>query len=457
MKLPPLKRFISAQDRKRGLSPVRLVALSFIFAILIGGLLLTLPFSHAKGKDVSFLDALFTATSAICVTGLTVVDTGTTYSFIGQVIIMLLIQAGGLGIITLGTLVAFASGRRVGFRERMNLQTQLNTLQVGGVVRLIRQIAYLVFGLEIVAALFLWTRFRHFEGLWQGAYYALFHSVSAFNNAGFGLYPDNLVRFVGDPVVNIVMMLLIVLGGLGFIVEVNLLQHFLNRKPRKIPLTLHSKVVLLMTFLLILIGFLVYLILEWQHTLAPLSFPQKLLASLFLSVTPRTAGFNTLDYAQMHDSSLIFTILLMFIGASPGSTGGGIKTVTFFLLIAGVWSVSRGQSDISFFKRRIDGMTLIKAGVVSILGMLLVGATLTLLTITDSDKTALQLAFEAVSAFGTVGLSTGITFDMSALGKMILILLMYLGRIGPLTFTAALIEKQKDSHIRYPEEDVVIG
>jgi trk system potassium uptake protein len=232
MRFSPLNNLIP-MDRKQGLSPVRLVAVSFILAILIGGFLLSLPLAHAKDKHVSFLDALFTATSAICVTGLTVVDTGTSYSLLGQIIIMLLIQAGGLGIITLGTLLAFASGRRVGFRERMNLQTQLNTLQVGGVVRLIQRIAYLVFGLELVAAILLWTRFAPLEGLWRGAYFALFHSVSAFNNAGFGLYPDNLVRFVGDPLVNIVIMLLIILGGLGFIVEMNLFGHYQN--PRKIP------------------------------------------------------------------------------------------------------------------------------------------------------------------------------------------------------------------------------
>ncbi len=454
MRFLPLNNPVSI-DRKRGLSPVRLVAISFILAILIGGFLLSLPIAHAKDKQVSFLDALFTATSAICVTGLTVVDTGTSYNLFGQIIIMLLIQAGGLGIITLGTLLAFASGRRVGFRERMNLQTQLNTLQVGGVVRLIQRIVYLVFGLELVAALLLWISFAPLEGLWRGAYFALFHSVSAFNNAGFGLYPDNLVRFVGDPLVNIVIMVLIILGGLGFIVEMNLFGHY--RNPRKVPLTLHTKVVVSMTIFLIILGWLVYLLLEWQHTLAPLSFLQKMLASLFLSVTPRTAGFNTLDYGQMHDSSLLFTLLLMFVGASPGSTGGGIKTVTFFLLMAGVWAASRGHSEVTFFKRRIELMTIIKAGVISMLGMLVVGASLTLLTLTDPDKTALQLAFETISAFGTVGLSMGITFDMSSWGKLVLIVLMYLGRIGPLTFAVALIEKQKDSHIRYPEEDVVIG
>ena len=455
MKLPPLQSIGDLKLPGKTLSPVRRIALYFILAILVGAVLLALPISHSPGHKVSFLDALFTSTSAICVTGLAVVDTGTAYSVFGQVIIMLLVQSGGLGIITLGTLVAFASGRRVGFRERMNLQAQLNTFQVGGVVKLIRRIALLTFGLELTGALLLWTRFAPIEGLGRGAYFALFHSVSAFNNAGFGFYPDSLVRFVGDPVVNLVIAALIILGGLGFLVEMNIIRHYLN--PRKAPFTLHTKVVLGMTGALLVFGMLIFLVLEWTHTLAPLSFPQKLLASFFASVTPRTAGFNTLDYAQMDESSLLFTILLMFIGASPGSTGGGIKTVTFFLLVLSVWTISRGHSDMAFFKRRVSHMNVIKAGVVTILSMLLVGAALTLLNLTDPDKNFLSLAFESVSAFGTVGLSMGITPNMSALGKIVLILLMYLGRIGPLTFTLALIEGQKDTHIRYPEEEVVIG
>jgi trk system potassium uptake protein len=455
MKLPRLLPRGNLNNRNKTLSPVQLIALYFIAAILIGAILLTFPISHTAGHRVSFLDALFTSTSAICVTGLAVVDTGTAYSVFGQIIIMLLIQSGGLGIITLGTLVAFASGRRVGFRERMNLQAQLNTFQVGGMVKLIQRIILLTFGLELVGMLLLWTRFAPIEGIGKGAYYALFHSVSAFNNAGFGFYSDNLVRFVGDPVINIVIALLIILGGLGFLVEMNMIQHYVN--PRKSPFTLHTKVVLSVTAALLVIGMLGMLLLEWNHTLAPLSLGQKLLASFFASVTPRTAGFNTLDYSQMDDSSLLFTMLLMFIGASPGSTGGGIKTVTFFLLVVSVWTISRGHSDMSLFKRRVSHMSVIRAGVVTILSMLLVGAALTLLNLTDPAKSFLSLAFESVSAFGTVGLSMGITPGMSVMGKVVLILLMYLGRIGPLTFTLALIEGQKDTHIRYPEEEVVIG
>lgn len=455
MKLLPRQTIVDVTARGKRLSPVQLIALYFFLAILIGGSLLSLPFSHASGHSVSLLDAIFTATSAICVTGLTVVDTGSSYSVVGQVIIMLLIQAGGLGIITLGTLVAFASGRRVGFRERMNLQTQLNAFQVGGVVRLIQRIILLTVMIEGVGLLLLWTRFAPLEGVWRGLYFALFHSVSGFNNAGFGLYPTNLMPFVADPVVNFTIMTLIVLGGLGFIVEMNIIAHY--REGRKVPFTLHTKTVLAVTGVLIASGALVLLVLEWTHSFANLPFGQKVMAALFQSVTPRTAGFNTVDYAQYDESSLLFTMLLMFIGASPGSTGGGIKTVTFFVLIGSVWSISRGRGELTIFGRRITLDTVIKSAVISVLSMLIIGAMITLLTLTDPDKNALKLAFEAVSAFGTVGLSTGITPAMSELGKIVLILLMYLGRIGPLTFTLALIEGSPDKKVRYPVEEVVIG
>ncbi|MGL4610519.1 MAG: TrkH family potassium uptake protein [Trueperaceae bacterium] len=455
MKPLSFQTLFDLSSRGKRLSPVQRIALYFLIAIVIGGLLLALPVSHAPGKSINFLDALFTATSAICVTGLAVVDTGTSYSLFGQTIIMLLVQAGGLGIITLGTLVAFASGRRVGFRERMNLQAQLNAFQVGGVLRLIRRILLLTVSIELIGALLLWTRFGPLEGLWRGLYFAIFHSVSGFNNAGFGLYPTNLMPFVADPVVNFTIMALIVLGGLGFIVEMNIIAHFYQR--RTVPFTLHTKTVLVLTGSLIALGMMVFLLLEWSHSFAGLSVWQKMMAALFQSVTPRTAGFNTVDYAQMDESSLLFTTLLMFIGASPGSTGGGIKTVTFFVLIGSVWSISRGHGELSLFGRRITLDTVIKSAVITVLSMLIIGAMLTLLTLTDSDKDTFRLTFEAVSAFGTVGLSTGITSTMSDWGKIILILLMYLGRIGPLTFTLALIEGTPDKKVRYPVEEVIIG
>jgi trk system potassium uptake protein len=455
MKLLLRQTLVNVSARGKRLTPVQLIALYFALAILIGGSLLALPFSHVRGATIGFLDAIFTATSAICVTGLAVVDTGSSFSLFGQIIILMLVQAGGLGIVTLGTLVAFASGRRVGFRERMNLQTQLNAFQVGGVLKLIRRIILLTLTIELIGVVLLWTSFARLEGSWRGLYFAIFHSISAFNNAGFGLYPNNLMPFVGDVVMNATIMTLIILGGLGFIVEMNLISRW--REGRKIPLTLHTKTVLALTAILIGVGAVVMLILEWSHSFAGLPLWQKFMAALFQSVTPRTAGFNTVDYAAMDESSILFTMLLMFIGASPGSTGGGIKTVTFFVLIGSVWSISRGRGELTLFGRRISLDTVIRSAVISVLSVLIIGAMITLLLLTDPDKDALRLAFEAVSAFGTVGLSTGITPAMSDLGKIVLIMLMYLGRIGPLTFALALIEGTHDKKVRYPVEEVVIG
>jgi len=445
------------RSRRRRSTPAQLIALSFAIAIAVGTVLLALPVAHAPGHHIGPLDALFTATSAVCVTGLVVADTGTAFSLFGKLVILLLIQAGGLGILTLGTLVALASGRRIGFRERLGLQAQVNISQVGGVVRLVRRIFLVVFGVELAGALLLYLPFSRQEGPGRGLFYALFHSVSAFNNAGFGFYADSLTRFAHDPLLNVTIIALIVVGGLGFMVILNVAAHF--QHGRRTPLTLHSKVVLAGTALLIVIGAVVFLVLEWSNpaTLAPMAFPDKLLAALFQSVTPRTAGFNTIDFSHVRHATLLFTMLLMFIGGNPGSTAGGIKTVTFFVLVGSAWSVSRGHGELTLFERRIASETAVKASAIALLGLLLVGAAVTALTLTDPDRSLLQLGFESISAFGTVGLSTGITATLSSGGKLILIALMYLGRLGPLTLALALMERQPERRIKYPVDDVVIG
>lgn len=442
----------------RRLSPAQIVSLSFAIAILSGAFILSLPIAHATGYQVHFLDALFTATSAICVTGLVVVDTGTAFTRFGQVVIMLLFQIGGFGIITLGTLIALFSGRRIGFRERMNLQAQVNSMHIGGVVKLIKRIMYLVLGIELVGALLFYPHFAGLEGWGTGFFYALFHSISAFNNAGFGLYPDSLSQFVSSPLVNFTAMGLIILGGLGFVVIMDILGHVWQPRGRK-PLTLHTKIVLVSTSVLILGGALVILIFEWSNegTLGPLAWPDKLLASLFQAVTPRTAGFNTVDYSRMRHGTLVFTMLLMFIGGSPGSTAGGIKTVTFFVLLGSAWSISRGHGELVVFGRRLTLETVVKSGSIALISMVVLGAATTLLTFTESDSSGVAVAFEAVSAFGTVGLSTGITPELSSYSKLILIALMYLGRLGPLTLALALVEQAPQKRINYPAEDIVIG
>lgn len=444
---------------KRNMSPTQLIAISFLAAILVGGSLLFLPISHTATNRVSFLDALFTATSALCVTGLTVVDTGSDFSVVGQLIIMLLIQAGGLGIITLGTIVALISGRRIGFRERLNLQAQINTLYVGGVVNLLRRLVKLVLLIELIGALLLFYPFFAKEGLARGLYFAIFHSISAFNNAGFALYPDNLMQFIADPLMNFAIMALIVAGGLGFLVEMDMISRFRERRRARRPLFLQTKMVLLSTLVLIIGGTAIILLFEWNNpqTLGKESIPVKFLASVFQSVTPRTAGFNTLDYAKMYDGTLAFTMLLMFIGGSPGSTAGGIKTVTFFVLITSAWSIARGKGELVAFGRKVDYATVARAGSIAFMSIMLVGGMVTLLSFTNHEIPFYRLAFEAISAFGTVGLSTGITSTLSPISKIILIMLMYLGRIGPLTFALALVEASQSKQVEFPVEDVLIG
>ncbi|MBS3968184.1 MAG: TrkH family potassium uptake protein [Truepera sp.] len=443
--------------RQRSPTPAQVVALSFVLAIALATLLLWLPVSQAPGQRLTLLEALFTATSAICVTGLAVVDTGTAFSPFGQVVIMLLIQMGGLGFITLGTVLALATGRRVGLGERMRLQVQLSTLQLGGVVRLIRHILVLVAVSVGIGTLLLWLRFAPLYGPGEGLFYALFHSISAFNNAGFSLYPDSLERFARDPLISLTVTGLLIVGGLGFIVINDLIRYY--RAPSRTALSLHSKVALTATVGLLLGATLMILAIEWRNpaTLGTFSWPDKLLASFFQAATPRTAGFNTLDYSAMQPATQLFTMWLMFIGGSPGSTAGGIKTVTFLVLIGSAWSLVRGRGELTLFTRRIAIATVLRAGVIALLGALLLGGAITVLSLSDPYIPFLALAFEAVSAFGTVGLSLGITSELSGLGQVVLIALMYLGRVGLLTFALALVEQEVEKPLQHPAEDVVIG
>lgn len=452
----PATRPLPRRSSARAPSPAKVIALSFLSAIMLGTLLLWLPWSHAPGQTITLLDALFTATSALCVTGLIVVDTETAWSNLGRVVIMLLIQVGGLGIVTLGTLVALLLGRRVGFQERLRAAAQVSALGTGGVLRLIRTIFLISLGFETVGALLLYPTFAALHGPGQGLFYAFFHSVSAFNNAGFALYSDNLIRFASDPAVILVLSALFIVGGLGFIVHLNLWARF--RGGRRFPLTLHSRVALFTTLLLCALGAVAVLGLEWNNsqTLGELPWHGKLLAGFFLGVTPRTAGFNTVDYATLREPTLLLTMLLMFIGGSPASTAGGIKTVTFFVLVASAWSMVRGRGELLAFGRRVSSETVVKAGSVALLSTGIVMGALFLLSLSETLP-LLPVMFEAFSAFATVGLSMNATFDLSEPGRIIIILLMYLGRIGPLTFALALLQEPRGGMLKYPDEGVLIG
>ena len=438
-------------------TPTRIIALSFLALITAGTILLSLPVSHGN-RNVGVLDALFTATSAVCVTGLAVVDTGTAFSGFGQVVILLLFQFGGLGLLTFGTFLALATGRRLGYGDRLRLQEQVSGSNLGGIVDLVRTIAIVVALAELTGALLLYSRFAPNEGIGVGAWHAVFHSVSAFNNAGFSLYPDSLSRYVTDPIVNLTVVALILVGGLGFVVITNVFRWARPARPR-VRLSLHTRMVLSITAFLVAAGTSLIMIAEWNNaeTLGPLSAPGRVLASLFQAVTPRTAGFNTLDYSQLTTAGLLVTMLLMFIGGNPGSTAGGIKTITFYVVLLSIWSTIRGRSDITAFRRRIAQSTVVRAGAIAGSAVMLGGAAVTLLAVFEPDIPLESLLFETISALGTVGLSVGITAELETPARLVIIMLMYVGRIGLLTFALALVSRERHHAVRHPAEEVVVG
>lgn len=439
---------------------------SFAGAILFGTVLLRLPFA-AGAAGVSLLEAFFTATSAVCVTGLTVVDTGTRFSPAGQAIILVLIQAGGLGIMTYAVFVALLLGRDVSFTDRRAIQDSLHHSPTPELVRLVRYILVFTVAVEALGAALLWLRFRQQfppgEAVWQG----VFHAVSAFCNAGFSLQPDSLVRWRADALVNAVVTGLILVGGLGFLVNMELREQVrasLGRR-RRPPLSLHARLVLVVTAVLLALGMAAFLCLEWGNLLRGLPPGEKLLAAWFQAVTPRTAGFNTVDVSRAATATLFVTTLLMMIGASPGSTGGGVKTTTVGLITALLVARWRGRGRATVFKRTIPHAVMDRALSLSILAAVFVALAVGLLLVTEghsvpfdrSRPSFMALLFEAVSAFGTVGLSTGVTSSLSSAGQLVLIVLMFVGRVGPLTLVLAVGPRLERGRFRYAEENVMVG
>lgn len=441
--------------QKIRLSPPRILAGGFALIIFMGTLLLMLPIANTSGEALPFLDALFTATSATCVTGLVVVDTGTHFTIFGQIVIAVLIQIGGLGFMTMATLVALVFKRRITYKERLILQEAMNQTSVEGIVALIRKVIIYSLTIETVCAVLFAIRWAFDMPLGQALYFGIWHSISLFNNAGFDIFGDfrSLTGYVADPFINLISIFLIVTGGLGFVVLSDLAEYRSKRR-----LSLHSKVVLTATPALILVGMLVILIFEFSNpvTLGRLDGGGKLLASLFQSVATRTAGANTLDIANMEQATQFFMILLMFIGASPGSTGGGIKTTTFVLLLGAVWAMVRGREDIVFFRYRLEPERILKALSIVLLALFIViGATMILST--TEDHHFLMILFEATSAFGTVGLSMGLTQDLTDVGKMLIIMLMFIGRVGLITMAYALGRREGKELYRHPEGKMIIG
>lgn len=435
-------------------NPPRFLALGFLAAILLGSLLLRLPFCWNPGVQVHYPDALFTAASAVCVTGLTVVDTANTYNSFGQIVIMLLIQFGGLGFMTTAVVTSLLIGRKITLRDRKVIKEALGPAAVQDVSKIILSIVRVTLVIELIGALFLAIAWwKQFGG--RALYLGLFHSISAFNNAGLDLMGDfrSLSPFKGNPFILTVLTSLVFLGSMGYPVIGELLRYHKRRK-----LSVNSKIGLTVTFILLIGTFLGIILLESNNpaTLGSLNLKDKIFNAMFFSVVLRTAGFSTMDSAYLTQSSLFLFIIMMAIGASPGSTGGGIKTTTIAVVLAARWAHIRGRKHPVMFKRRIDADTVVRADTIFVLYILLISAATMVLTISEHTPFVRAL-FEVVSAAATVGFTTGITPDLSTVGKITIILTMYIGRIGPLTLAYAVARKRKRQLYDYPREDIILS
>lgn len=437
-----------------GNPPVTLM-LSFLLVILFGAILLMLPVSSKLNTVTPFMDALFTATSATCVTGLVVVDTGTHFSFFGQMVILMLIQIGGLGIMTISTVFAIILGQRINLKLENIMYQVVGGSYAVNVFQLLKSIVLVTLVIESVGTLLLFARFAQDFQPMEALFLSLFHAVSAFCNAGFSPLGNNLVSYVDSLAVNLVITALIIAGGLGFSVIIDL-QHHALKKDRARKLNLHTKIVLVTTAFLLVLGFTVFYLAEYNGAMRGFSIHRRILGSWFQSVTLRTAGFNTIDLSQIGKASVLISIVLMFIGASPGSTGGGIKTTSFAVLTLSVISLLKGKRHISVFKRRIHEYNFREATGLIMLSITIILVVLFFLMLVEPHAFD-KLLFEAVSAFGTVGLTLGITPQLTVIGKLLITVLMYVGRIGPLTMIYAFSTKAKQININYAEEKIPIG
>jgi len=445
------------------LSPATVLIAGFAVIILIGTLVLALPWAAAGGHSIGPIDALFTATSAVCVTGLIVKDTPVDFSLFGQMVILVLIQLGGFGYAGAAMLLGVALGRKIGLRERMMFQQAMNLLTLDGLVKFLRWLALCTVFIEGGAAVLLMLRLAQDLPPLQAGYAAIFHAVAAFNNAGFSIFSDSLMRYRHDWMINLIMAATIILGGIGHIVLYEL-HRYVRRETFRI--SSHAKLVMAVTLVLILIGGLGLWMLEAtnQATLSGLSWDKQATVAFFHSVSARTAGFHTVDLSHLRGASLYLLILLMIIGGSPASTAGGIKTTTAGIIFATLWDTARGRQEVTVFHRRLPLETVANAFLLAFLAFALVtGATLLVLAVEQlSFEHFLPVLFEVSSAFGTVGLSTGNGGALSYaatfgdFGKMIIILMMFIGRLGPITI-GMLVVARTESRVRYPEEKVLIG
>jgi len=441
--------------RKLSLSHIQMIAIGFLLIIIIGGLLLSLPIASREGVATPIVDSLYTATSATCVTGLVIYDTYTHWSMFGQLVILVLLQIGGLGFMTVATLFSIFLGRKIGLRERELLRESVNTMYVGGIVRLVRNILLATFIFEGLGALLLCFRFCPQMGWGEGIYYAIFHSISAFCNAGFDLMGrfgefSSLTAYAGDGLVNTVMMALIIIGGLGFFCWEDIRTNkFKFRKYR-----LHTKIVLVTSACLIIIPALAIFLID--QSLQEMANGTALMASFFQSVTARTAGFNTVDISALSGASVFLLMALMIIGGSPGSTSGGIKTTTFATLVMTSFAVVKGRTSLWAFRRHLDDAIIRRSVAVLFIYMALACISAVVLGAAE-DFPLTKIFFEIISAMGTVGLTLGITPELSDFGKIWMALLMYFGRVGVLSIILTFVRPPVATTIQYPSEKILIG
>ena len=442
-------------DYFKKLSPSRKLILGFLFAILLGTFILMMPFSLREGEKLNFLSSLFTIVSAVCVTGLTVVDVSKVFSPAGDLVIIFFIQLGGLGVMTFSSILFLAMGKRMTFYERELLKEERNADSSGEISSFIKKLLLTVFVIESIGAIILTWEFAKEMPINKAVFYGIFHSISAFCNAGFALFSNNLEAYKANPVINLTIGYLITLGGIGFAVITSVIM-VIRRGIDRFNLT--SKVAIIISVILTFGGMILFFILEYSNpaTLGDLNFIQKILASYFQSVTLRTAGFNTIPLGELRNSTIFMCCIIMFIGASPGSTGGGIKTTTFGVILFYVIGIVKKKENVEIFNRRLDWEIMNRALAILVLALTYVSAVIMLMLIAESFSPE-EIVFEVISAFGTVGLTLGITPDLTTFSKLLLIFTMFVGRLGPMTFALAIGETKKKALSKYPKENILVG
>lgn len=447
------QNFLEKLSDKITSNPPLYLTLGFAILIIIGGCILSLPIFTRSGKATNLVDSIFVASSASCVTGLTTVNTAEHWNTYGHILILILIQIGGLGVMTLATLFPLLLRKKIGLKSRQILKEQLNIDTLQGIMKLFRYVLVFTFLVEILGAILLSLRFVPIFGMAKGLWYSIFHSVSAFCNAGFDLLGDSIYPYRNDNLINITLMSLVVIGGLGFMVTAEIF-----RKKSFEKLSTHAKLVLIISASLIVIGTLAFYLIESQAggVLYKEGFKNSIMQSAFQSVSARTAGFYSVKLNQMHDTSVLLLIILMVIGGSPGSTAGGLKTTTFGVLLLSTISIFKQEDEVTIFNKHIEPKIIRKALAIIMVYLGLIFIVIFILSLSENFK-VIDISYEVSSAFATVGASRGITGDLSILGKILITISMYIGRIGPMTMAYSLGLKSKTKYIRYPEANISIG